>query len=209
MDLIKKYFADLTQAQLEQFAQLGPLYEIWNQKINVISRKDIDNLYLHHVLHSLAITKFVDLKKAINIMDYGTGGGFPGLPLAIMYPNTYFDLVDSVGKKLLVVNAIAKQLGLKNVKTYHLRAENIDINYDFVVSRAVAKLDILWPNVKSNIKKDSPVNNPGMLNLRGEDTNCQLLDAIIKVWNLRDIYSEDYFKTKTLVLLTKKSVNNR
>ena len=205
VNLIFKYFDKLTPAQQNQFAQLESIYKYWNQQINVISRKDIDNLYLHHVLHSLAIAKFVKFKGELKIMDYGTGGGFPGVPLAIMYPNIRFDLVDSVGKKLIVASAVAKELGLNNVKTIHTRAENISENYNFVVSRAVATPDVLWANVGSKLKKngsDGPTS--ALLNLRGDDEIPILPnDVSIKKWQISQIFKEEYFKSKTLVLLSK------
>lgn len=138
--IIKQYFPSITEQQLTQFEQLFPLYEEWNEKINVISRKDIDNLMLHHVLHSLAIAKFIDFKPGTEILDVGTGGGFPGIPLAILFPEVNFHLVDSIGKKIKVVQGVADSLGLKNVIATHGRAEDVDGEFEFVVSRAVTRL---------------------------------------------------------------------
>ncbi|MGB3619536.1 MAG: 16S rRNA (guanine(527)-N(7))-methyltransferase RsmG, partial [Catalinimonas sp.] len=144
MDLILKYFPDLTESQRDRFAQLDALYRDWNAKINVVSRRDIDQLYLHHVLHSLAIGKYVELRPFTQVLDVGTGGGFPGVPLAILFPEARFHLVDSIGKKIKVVAAVAEALELKNVTWAHARAERVDDEYDFVVSRAVAPLETLW-----------------------------------------------------------------
>jgi 16S rRNA (guanine527-N7)-methyltransferase len=144
MDLIQKYFSDLNREQVDQFSALSSLYYEWNNKVNVISRKDIDNLYERHVLHSLAIAKFISFKDGTTVLDFGTGGGFPGIPLAIMFPKVKFTLVDSIGKKINVVNSVSSALGLANVQTYNGRIEEINGQYEFFVSRAVTKLDTAW-----------------------------------------------------------------
>ena len=153
MDIIQKYFPKLTKLQVEQFAQLEALYNDWNAKINVISRKDIQNLYEHHVLHSLGIAKVVNFKDGTTIMDLGTGGGFPGIPLAILFPNVQFHLVDSVGKKIKVATEVATAIGLKNVKFSHARAEEIKEQYDFVVTRAVMPMVDLMKVARKNIAR--------------------------------------------------------
>ena len=160
-DIVKKYFPNLTEKQLEQFELLFPLYKEWNEKINVISRKDIDNIMLHHVLHSLAIAKIVDFKPGTEILDVGTGGGFPGIPLAILFPECQFLLVDSTGKKIKVVEEIAKSLGLQNVQAKHARAEDIDQDFEFVVSRAVTRITpfYYWIHKKISPNHFHPLRN--------------------------------------------------
>lgn len=168
MDKLFKYFPHLTDLQQHQFETLGTLYKEWNEKINVISRKDIDHLYLHHVLHSLAIAKFISFKPNSNILDLGTGGGFPGIPLAILFPECQFTLVDSINKKIMVVNEVVASIGLQNVKTIHGRGEEIKQKYDFVVTRAVAKLDKLLPwsrKILSTNQKNTYPN--GLIALKG------------------------------------------
>jgi len=200
--LIQKYF-DLTPQQLEQFEQLYPLYKDWNSKINVISRKNIDELYTNHVLHSLAIAKIINFLPQTDILDVGTGGGFPGIPLAILFPETNFHLVDSIGKKLKVVDAIADELQLKNIKTTHNRVENIDGQYDFIVSRAVTKMPDFVKWVKGKIKKDSihPLKN-GILYLKGGDLSEELAAyKNAKIYNLKNYFEEPFFETKKLVHL--------
>ena len=155
MELIKKYFPDLSEKQLNQFSKLEEVYKEWNAQINVVSRKDIDELYLRHVLHSLGIVKIQKFKTGTNVMDVGTGGGFPGIPLAIMFPETKFLLVDSIGKKLKVVQAVADELGLKNVAILHDRVENVKEKFDFIVSRAVTNMPDFVGWVRKKIKKES------------------------------------------------------
>jgi 16S rRNA (guanine527-N7)-methyltransferase len=207
LNTIFEYFKALNDTQKNQLAQLEPTYKFWNNQINVVSRKDIDNLYEHHVLHSLAIAKFVGFKDGTKIMDYGTGGGFPGIPLAIIYPNCQFDLVDSVGKKLIVANAVVKELSLKNVSCYHKRAEQIDAKYDFVVSRAVAKTEVIWPIIKTKLLDKSINDLPnGLLYLKGnDDINILPKDAVCKKWLISQAFKEPYFTGKALVLLSKSS----
>ncbi|MEI6237499.1 MAG: 16S rRNA (guanine(527)-N(7))-methyltransferase RsmG [Candidatus Saccharibacteria bacterium] len=207
LNTIFEYFKALSDTQKNQLAQLEPIYKFWNNQINVVSRKDIDNLYDHHVLHSLAIAKFVSFKDSTRIMDYGTGGGFPGIPLAIMYPNCQFNLVDSVGKKLIVTNAVVKELSLKNVNCYHMRAEQIDAKYDFVVARAVAKTEVIWPIVKDKLSAKSINDLPnGLLYLKGDDdVNILPKSVVCKKWLISQAFIEPYFTGKALVLLSKSS----
>jgi 16S rRNA (guanine527-N7)-methyltransferase len=169
LDLILKYFPDLTDLQQKQFALLERLYGEWNDKINVISRKDIDNLFLHHVLHSLAIARFISFKSGTKIIDLGTGGGFPGIPLAIIFPDCTFTLVDSINKKITVVKAVAEGIGLTNVNTYHGRAEELKEKFDFVVTRAVAKIDKLLPWSRKILAKPQKNIYPnGLIALKGD-----------------------------------------
>ncbi len=200
--LIQKYF-DLTPQQVQQFEQLFPLYKDWNSKINVISRKNIDELYINHILHSLGIAKVIDFLPQADILDVGTGGGFPGIPLAILFPETHFHLVDSIGKKLKVVNAITAELDLKNVKTTHDRVENIKESYDFVVSRAVTKMPDFVKWVKGKIKKDSKHGlKNGILYLKGGDLSEELAPyKSAKIYDLKDYFEEAFFETKKLVHL--------
>ncbi len=202
MKIIQKYF-DLTPVQAEQFKQLEALYKDWNSKINVISRKNIDALYVNHVLHSLGIAKVIDFLPGSSVLDVGTGGGFPGIPLAILFPETHFHLVDSIGKKLKVVDAVALDLGLTNVKTTHDRAENIKEKYDFIVSRAVTKMPDFVKWVKGKTKKESahPLKN-GILYLKGGDLSKELSPyRNVKIHNLKDFFEEDFFETKKVVYL--------
>lgn len=202
MDVIKKYFPNLSEKQVEQFEALYDLYYEWNSKINVISRKDIENLYLHHVLHSLAIAKYITFKPGTAIMDMGCGGGFPGIPLAIMFPKAHFHLVDSIGKKVRVASEIAKSIGLENVMTSHSRAEEIKEKYSFVVSRAVMQLPDLVKICRKNISKEHINALPnGIICLKGGDMTaethsfkncCETVD--INTW-----FKEDYFKDKKVV----------
>jgi len=201
-DIIQKYF-DLTPKQIKQFEQLFPLYKDWNDKINIISRKDIDSLYTNHVLHSLGIAKVIDFLPGADILDVGTGGGFPGIPLAILFPETNFHLVDSIGKKLKVVNAVAEALDLKNVKTTHDRVENIDNQYDFIVSRAVTKMPEFVKWVKGKIKKTSKHKlKNGILYLKGGDLTEELSRyQTAEIYDLKNYFDEDFFETKKVVYL--------
>lgn len=203
MEQILKYFTNLTTQQKLQLEVIGSLYTHWNQKINVISRKDIDNLYEHHILHSLAIAKFFDFKDRSQILDAGTGGGFPGLPLAIIYPTVNFVLVDSTAKKLKVVDDISKNIGLKNVTTIHCRLEDLNYSFDFAVSRAVTRLDTMWDLVGPLLK---PSKVGGLIYLKGGDISNELpVGAKVKVYQLPEIYPKiSYFKDKKIVYITKK-----
>jgi len=203
--LIKKYFSDLTEAQLSQYEQLAPLYEDWNSKINLISRKDMDNFYEHHVLHSLAIAKYFDLLPGMKVMDIGTGGGFPGIPLAIMYPQTRFLLVDSIGKKIKVVQDVKEKLGLENVTAVNDRAENIKDKFDVIVSRAVTQLPdfVKWCNGKLRITND--IEAGGILYLKGGDIEEELRN-VPKNWKRKSTsitkwFEEPYFIEKNVIHL--------
>lgn len=202
MDIIRKYFPNITELQAEQFSLLEALYNDWNAKINVISRKDIQNLYEHHVLHSLGIAKVVNFKDDTTVMDLGTGGGFPGIPLAIMYPNTQFHLVDSIGKKVKVANEVANAIGLKNVKFSHARAEEIKDKFDFVVTRAVMPMVDLMKVARKNIKIEQKNAVPnGIIALKGGELNSEIasMKKIATVWELSDFFEEEYFETKKVV----------
>ena len=205
MTIIQKYFTNLTGLQVEQFAQLEALYNDWNAKINVISRKDIQNLYEQHVLHSLGIAKVVNFRDETTVMDLGTGGGFPGIPLAILFPHVQFHLVDSVGKKVKVANEVATAIGLKNVKFSHARAEEIKEQYDFVVTRAVMPMVDLVKVARKNIKKEQHNAVPnGIIALKGGELNGEIasMKNIATVWELSDFFDEEYFKTKKVVHVT-------
>ncbi|NVJ63525.1 MAG: 16S rRNA (guanine(527)-N(7))-methyltransferase RsmG [Flavobacteriaceae bacterium] len=204
--LITNYFPDLSPAQIEQFSKLEELYKDWNLKINVVSRKDIDELYLRHVLHSLAIAKFIQFKPGSKILDVGTGGGFPGIPLAIMFPQVQFTLVDSIGKKIKVVEEVVEGLGLTNVVSKHQRVEEEKEQFDFVVSRAVAAMPTFMRWIKGRISKKSnhDIRN-GVLYLKGGDLEEELKDyTTIEIYDLKDFYTEEFFDTKKLVYLPKK-----
>lgn len=202
MELILKYFPDLTEKQKEQFAALYDLYLDWNSKINVISRKDIENLYEHHVLHSLGIAKVICFKPETQIMDLGTGGGFPGIPLAILFPEVEFHLVDSIGKKVRVATEIANSIGLENVTSRHARAEEEKRIFDFVVSRAVMPLSNLLKIIRKNIsaKQQNALPN-GLICLKGGELEQESMPFKNKttMWDLKDIFEEDFFSTKKVV----------
>lgn len=203
VDIIYNYFPKLTDIQKEQFAKLADLYIFWNSQINVISRKDIDSLYLHHVLHALGIAKFVqELTPGTHILDVGTGGGFPGIPMAIMFPEVNFHLVDSIGKKIKVVREVAMALGLKNVEADHIRAEQLDDKYDFVISRAVTRLGEFTPWVRNKfVKKDKNSIPNGILYLKGGDLSEEIKESRLKaeLHPLSSYFKEDFFDTKYLV----------
>ena len=203
MELILKYFPDLTEIQIQQFEALEGLYKDWNAKINVVSRKDIDELYLRHVLHSLAIAKVIQFKDNSSILDVGTGGGFPGVPLAIMFPNCQFHMVDSINKKLKVINAVSEALELTNVKTTHSRVEAIDGTYDFIVSRAVTAMPEFTKWVKGKIaKQQKNAFKNGILYLKGGDLTQELKQYTnVKAFLLSDYFEEDFFETKKVIYL--------
>jgi len=198
MEIILKYFPELTEHQRSQFAQLQALYTEWNEKINVISRKDIDQLYLHHVLHSLALVKVQNFKDGQRVLDVGTGGGFPGIPLAIYYPGIHFHLVDSIGKKLKVVQAIAKDLGLQNITTEHNRVERLRGKYDYIVSRAVAPTLQLYRWTQHLIKE---TDHGGWLLLKGGNLEDELkpIKRFHAVHALNSFFKEPFFETKKVV----------
>lgn len=201
MNILLKYFPELTEQQQKSFSKLYELYKDWNEKINVISRKDIDNLMERHVLHSLAIAKFVTFRNGSKIMDLGTGGGFPGVPLAILFPECRFHLVDSIGKKLKIIDAVKEELDLKNIFTFHKRAEEMDYQYDFVVSRAVAPLpDLLkWTDRKYLYKQLNEKGN-GLICLKGGDLTNEIEGiSNVRITPLSTYFTEDFFQDKSLV----------
>jgi 16S rRNA (guanine527-N7)-methyltransferase len=209
MDEILNYFPNLTDKQILQFKKLEKLYLDWNTKINVISRKDMDSLYLKHVLHSLAIAKIVKFKPNSDVLDVGTGGGFPGIPLAILFPKTNFHLVDSIAKKIKVVNEVVNALGLKNVKAEQIRAEKVKGEFDFIVSRAVTKMDdfIKWVRKKTKKKHLHDIKN-GILYLKGGDLSEELKNfKNATIYLIPDFYNEDFFETKKVVHIPLKKRN--
>ena len=201
-DIIFKYFPELSPAQQQQYQQLPELYQFWNSQINVISRKDIDLLPERHVLHSLGIARVMPFLPGETVLDVGTGGGFPGLPLAILFPDTQFYLVDSIGKKIKVVNEVAKAIGLKNLKAEHTRAEQVPGKFDFVVSRAVTQLKDFYPWVKGKFNKTSNNILPnGILYLKGGDLTQEIAESglNVKQYYLKDYFTEDFFETKQVI----------
>lgn len=204
MDRIIRYFPNLTERQREQFAALLPLYEEWNAQINVISRKDMENFYEHHVLHSLAIAKAMSFAPMTEVLDVGTGGGFPGVPLAVMFPDARFTLIDSIGKKIKVVNDVVERLGLKNTKAMQIRAEQLEGEYDFVVSRAVTTLGEFVPWVKKKISKTqyNTLHN-GILYLKGGDLTNELFAFRhkVKTWDIGEWFDGEWFETKKVIYL--------
>lgn len=204
VSIIRKYFPYLNQEQYEQYARLDELYRHWNAQINVISRKDIDQLYCHHVLHSLGIAQMIRFKPETKILDFGCGGGFPGIPLAIMFPDVEFLLVDSIGKKIKVATAVSETLGLKNVRTLHGRGEQIKEIFDFVVSRAVMRLDELEPMIRKLISSKHRNGIPnGIICLKGGDLQSETrkYKHIVEIQELYPSFEEEYFKTKKIVYL--------
>ena len=201
MEQILKYFPDLSEKQVSQFKQLESQYKEWNAQINVVSRKDIDELYTRHVLHSLAIAKVQSFNPESSILDIGTGGGFPGIPLAILFPETNFYLVDSIGKKIKVVNEVASALGLTNVKGEHARAENVKGQFDFIVSRAVTNMSDFVKWTKGKIKKNSTHDlKNGILYLKGGDLTEELSNfPKATLYDLPNFFEEDFFETKKVV----------
>lgn len=204
--IIFKYFEYLTAVQKEHFLKLDALYQDWNQKINVVSRKDIDELYIRHVLHSLGIAKIQEFNKDAQILDVGTGGGFPGIPLAILFPETNFTLVDAIGKKIKVVEEVIEGLGLTNITAYHSRVEDLPGTFDFIVSRAVAAMPTFVHWTKGKIKKDSTHERKnGILYLKGGDLLEELKDyRNAQIFDLPEYFEEDFFETKKVVYLPQK-----
>ena len=201
-DQLLTYFPAITPHQLQQFEQLPELYNYWNNQINVISRKDIDQLYERHVLHSLGIAKVMAFLPGEKVLDVGTGGGFPGIPLAILFPETQFFLVDSIGKKIKVVQEVASALGLQNLKAAHLRAEQVDEKFDFVVSRAVTRLKEFYPWVKGKFNKSSKNTLPnGILYLKGGDLEQEIAESglTVRQYHLKNYFEEEFFETKQVV----------
>ncbi|WP_445756641.1 16S rRNA (guanine(527)-N(7))-methyltransferase RsmG [Polaribacter sp.] len=203
MEIIQKYFTDLTDNQRNQFQKLQELYQDWNLKINVVSRKDIDELYLRHVLHSLGIANVIQFQPNTKVMDVGTGGGFPGIPLAILFPETHFHLVDAIGKKIKVVNEVVEGLELKNVKTSNCRVEEVKDTYDFIVSRAVAQMEtfVHWTKGKIAKKQNHELKN-GILYLKGGDLTEELQKyTTATIYDLTNYFDEPFFETKKVVHL--------
>jgi 16S rRNA (guanine527-N7)-methyltransferase len=203
-DILIKYFPTLTEQQRQQFNRLPELYNYWNNQINVISRKDIEQLFERHVLHSLGIAKIIPFLPGESVLDVGTGGGFPGIPLAILFPETQFHLVDSIGKKIKVVQEIAKDLGLKNVRASHQRAEQINEKFDFVVSRAVTRLSEFYPWVKDKFNRQSKNAIPnGILYLKGGDLTEEIAESGLNVqqFQLKDYFEEEFFETKQVICI--------
>ncbi len=200
MEILLKYFDDFSEKQIQQFAALKDLYADWNEKINVISRKDMDNFYEHHVLHSLAICTQFEFTPGMQVLDLGSGGGFPGIPLAIFFPEVQFHLADSINKKLKVANAVAEAIGLKNISTQHTRAEDIkNRKFDVVVTRAVAPLKDLWRWSKPLLNKGKTPN--GLICLKGGDLTNEVYESLCKprVWEIEKVFKEPFFKEKFLL----------
>jgi len=208
MDIITKYFPDLNSQQLDQFGRLQALYSEWNSKINVISRKDIEQLYERHVLHSLSIAKIIRFNPGTSVLDVGTGGGFPGIPLAIMFPETSFMLIDSIGKKIKVVTEVATALGLQNVNAQHIRVEEVRQKFDFIVSRAVTAFPRFVAMVRTRVSTQNNNSLPnGILYLKGGDfeEETALFEKQIKVYELQSFFQEEFFETKKLIHMTLKN----
>ncbi len=209
LELILKYFPEITTEQKNQFAELEVLYKDWNEKINVISRKDTDSLYEKHILHSLGIAKVMEFEDETKVLDIGTGGGFPGIPLAILFPNTQFTLVDSIGKKITVVKGVAESLGLKNVTAHHMRAEQLKEKFHFVVSRAVTQMPVFLTWLRGKFEKDqfNPKHN-GILYLKGGDLAEELAGLKCEIFSLKNYFEGEFFDTKKVVYLSKGNFNN-
>ena len=203
MKIILDQFPDLNEKQITQLSSLKNIYKTWNSKINVISRKDIENIYIRHILHSLSIAKFIKFKRDATILDLGTGGGFPGIPLAIIFPDSNFILVDSIRKKIVVVDAIVNELGLKNIKSEWSRAENLDYKYDFLVTRAVAKMSLLidWSKGKFNKNSNNHIPN-GIIALKGGNVDDELKNIQQKkIVDIKDIFDTHYFLDKKIIFV--------
>lgn len=209
LELILQYFPNITSEQKKQFAELEVLYKDWNEKINVISRKDTDSLYEKHILHSLGIAKVMAFADNTKVLDIGTGGGFPGIPLAILFPNVQFTLVDSIGKKITVVKGVAESLGLKNVTAHHIRAEQLKEKFHFVVSRAVTQMPVFLTWLRGKFEKEqfNPKHN-GVLYLKGGDLAEELAGLKAEIFNLKNYFEGEFFDTKKVVYLSKGNFNN-
>lgn len=207
VELIQKYFPNLTEKQIEQFIKLDELYKEWNEKINVISRKDMDSLYEKHILHSMGIAKVMAFSDRTKVLDIGTGGGFPGIPLAILFPEVHFTLVDSIGKKITVVKEVSEGIGLKNITAIHSRAEDIKGQFHFVVSRAVTQMPVFlrWLRGKFDKEQFNPKHN-GVLYLKGGDLAEELAGLKSEIFNLKDYFEGDFFETKKVVYLSKGNI---
>ena len=209
LELILQYFPNITSQQKKQFAELEVLYKDWNEKINVISRKDTDSLYEKHILHSLGIAKVMQFADGTKVLDIGTGGGFPGIPLAILFPNVQFTLVDSIGKKITVVKGVAESLGLKNVTAHHMRAEQLKEKFHFVVSRAVTQMPVFLTWLRGKFEKEqfNPKHN-GVLYLKGGDLAEELAGLKAEIFSLKNYFDGEFFDTKKVVYLSKGNFNN-
>ena len=209
LELILQYFPNITSEQKKQFAELEVLYKDWNEKINVISRKDTDSLYEKHILHSLGIAKVMEFADNTKVLDIGTGGGFPGIPLAILFPNVQFTLVDSIGKKITVVKGVAESLGLKNVTAHHIRAEQLKEKFHFVVSRAVTQMPVFLTWLRGKFEKEqfNPKHN-GVLYLKGGDLAEELAGLKAEIFSLKNYFDGEFFDTKKVVYLSKGNFNN-
>ncbi|MBT7739485.1 MAG: 16S rRNA (guanine(527)-N(7))-methyltransferase RsmG [Cryomorphaceae bacterium] len=198
---LKKYFPNLSQDQLEKFMRLVPIYKDWNSKVNLISRRDIENLFTNHILHSLSIVNIIEFESSTSVLDVGTGGGFPGIPLAIFFPNVKFTLLDSIGKKIKVVESVSKDLSLSNVTAINDRVENHFDTYDFILSRAVAKMDKFYSLVNKNFNSKSINEIPnGIISLKGGDLKDELKDfKEKKIFDISEFFTDDFFKTKRVV----------
>ncbi|MDC1034317.1 16S rRNA (guanine(527)-N(7))-methyltransferase RsmG [Flavobacteriaceae bacterium] len=198
---LKKYFPNLSQDQLEKFMRLVPIYKDWNSKVNLISRRDIENLFTNHILHSLSIVNIIEFESSTSVLDVGTGGGFPGIPLAIFFPNVKFTLLDSIGKKIKVVESVSKDLSLSNVTAINDRVENHFEKYDFILSRAVAKMDKFYSLVNKNFNSKSINEIPnGIISLKGGDLKDELKDfKEKKIFDISEFFTNDFFKTKRVV----------
>lgn len=207
VELIQKYFPNLTEKQIEQFIKLDELYKEWNEKINVISRKDMDSLYEKHILHSMGIAKVMEFSDRTKVLDIGTGGGFPGIPLAILFPEVHFTLVDSIGKKITVVKEVSEGIGLKNITAIHSRAEDIKGQFHFVVSRAVTQMPVFlrWLRGKFDKEQFNPKHN-GLLYLKGGDLAEELAGLKSEIFNLKDYFEGEFFETKKVVYLSKGNI---
>lgn len=200
---LKKYFPNLSQDQLEKFMMLVPIYKDWNSKVNLISRRDIENLFTNHILHSLSIVNIIEFESSTSVLDVGTGGGFPGIPLAIFFPNVKFTLLDSIGKKIKVVESVSKDLSLSNVTAINDRVENHFDKYDFILSRAVAKMDKFYSLVNKNFNSKSINEIPnGIISLKGGDLKDELKDfKEKKIFDISEFFTDDFFKTKRVVYI--------